>query len=217
MKKVKIIFLIASVSILFFSCTNKTTTNVGWTTDALAMPAQLDRNKLPDPNSEGARLVDRYCSQCHGIPSPGSHSASDWVPVFRRMILRMERSERMGSRGGRMGGMMGRGMPMGMMGSEMPSEKEQAEMLHYLQANALKATTKENLPEPEGDAAALYAKTCSHCHALPSPGQHTAAQWPAVVERMRKRMKSMQQKDITDEQAETIIKYLQRSAGNTSN
>ncbi len=189
---------------------------MGWTTDALAMPAQLDRNRLPDPNSEGARLVDRYCSQCHGIPSPASHDASDWVPVFRRMILLMEKSEANGSRGGGMGGMMGRGMPMGMMGSEVPSDKEQEEMLHYLQANALQSTTKEKLPEPGGDAATLYAKTCSHCHALPSPGQHTAAQWPAVVERMRERMKSMQQKDITDKQAETIIKYLQRSAGNNS-
>lgn len=212
MKKTNIIFLLAGVAFLLFSCKSKTTSNVGWTNDALAMPEQFDRNKLPDPNSEGARLVDRYCSQCHGIPSPASHSASDWVPVFRRMILRMERSEMMGSRGG-MGGMMGRGMPMGMMGSEIPSEKEQTEMLQYLQANALKATTKEKLPEPETNAAALYNKTCSHCHALPSPYQHTAAQWPAVVERMRQRMKSMQQKDITNEQAETIIKYLQRSAG----
>ncbi len=109
MKKVNIIFLLISAAFLMFSCKNKTTTNVAWTTDALAMPAQLDRNRLPEPNSEGARLVDRYCSQCHGIPSPASHDASDWVPVFRRMILLMEKSEANGSRERRNGWNDGQG------------------------------------------------------------------------------------------------------------
>jgi len=33
-------------------------------------------------------------------------------------------------------------------------------------------------------AGQLYAQTCSRCHALPDPRQHSADQWPGVVARM---------------------------------
>jgi cytochrome c5 len=35
--------------------------------------------------------------------------------------------------------------------------------------------------------AKAFAQVCSMCHALPSPNAHTAAEWPPIVERMRKR------------------------------
>ena len=33
-------------------------------------------------------------------------------------------------------------------------------------------------------AGRAYAQTCSRCHALPDPRQHSAGQWPGVVGRM---------------------------------
>ncbi|GAB4389475.1 MAG: hypothetical protein Kow0025_15030 [Thermodesulfovibrionales bacterium] len=44
------------------------------------------------------------------------------------------------------------------------------------------------LPEPGSAGARLYAHFCARCHALPKPTLHTAAEWPAVAERMFYRM-----------------------------
>src|SRR5688572_26131367 len=45
---------------------------------------------LPEPNSRGATLIAQYCVQCHNIPAPQMHSATDWPGIARRMWLRME-------------------------------------------------------------------------------------------------------------------------------
>ena len=39
-------------------------------------------------------------------------------------------------------------------------------------------------PEPESAGARLVAHYCGQCHFAPAPGQHTAAEWPKVLERM---------------------------------
>lgn len=47
------------------------------------------------------------------------------------------------------------------------------------------------LPEPKSRGAHLLERYCNQCHRLPGPGMHTAAEWPAVVERMNARMRMM--------------------------
>jgi len=51
----------------------------------------------------------------------------------------------------------------------------------------------ENRQQPspglESKSGRLFAQTCSQCHALPDPQQHTAAQWPSVVARMEQHMR----------------------------
>lgn len=54
-----------------------------------AMPRGADPAQLPEPKSAGARLVNQYCAQCHGLPSPALHSAPGWAPVVGRMNARM--------------------------------------------------------------------------------------------------------------------------------
>jgi len=186
-------------------------TAVGGAEAALQMPSGVAASQLPAPDSRGAQLTARYCSQCHGIPSPANHSASDWVPIMRRMMLRMERSASMSQMMGR--GMMGRNMPMGMMGAAVPTPPEERDILAYLQNHALKSIPEEELPESSGSAATLYKRTCSRCHALPNPAVYTPGQWPAVVSRMRQYMQPSGVPGISDEQAQTIIKYLQRASG----
>jgi hypothetical protein len=53
------------------------------------MPRSADIQDLPEPASEGAKLLNRYCTQCHGLPTPDQHSAEGWFPVVERMRTRM--------------------------------------------------------------------------------------------------------------------------------
>lgn len=45
-----------------------------------------------------------------------------------------------------------------------------------------------DLPDPRGEGAKLTARYCMQCHNLPSPGMHSAAEWPGVTGRMFQRM-----------------------------
>ena len=191
------------------ACRSNSGTDPGWTSEALQMPSSYD--KPPVSGTPGARLVASYCSQCHGTPSPKAHSASDWDPVFRRMILLMEKSNRRQGMGGMMRG-MGRNRPMGMMGARVPTEKEQAEMLSYLRQNALKSIPVDSVQAEGNLAAGEFVRYCSRCHALPDPGQHTAAEWPAVVDRMQAHARDGQLPVMTPEEKTQVLTYLRQHA-----
>lgn len=136
-----------------------------------------------------------YCTQCHNLPSPKMHAAEDWPRVAGRMLAR----ERM------MAGM--RGM---MMSVKTPTPQEEEVLLQYLKTHAMRALAPGTVPEPDSPGAALFQQTCSQCHALPDPKQHTASEWPAVVERMRKNMEVMGKPVILDKQRNEIVSYLSR-------
>lgn len=201
--------LIMIFSVLFIISTNAQDTPV-WTKDTLHMPGGMDPRNLPDPDSSGARLLAKYCSRCHGIPSPKSHSASDWVPVFRRMILLMEKSDSMGMAGGNMG-MMGNGR-MGMESALIPSVLEQEKLLSYLQKHSLEPFSGRRKRGAESKKAGLFFQYCSKCHTLPDPSQHTASQWPAVVARMQKHIREDNLKAFSNQDARKISSYLQEHA-----
>jgi hypothetical protein len=99
---------------------------------------------------------------------------------------------------GPMGGPMHGGMMRGMMG-----------------ANPMPSTGgRETWLEPNSPDAKLFNHYCSQCHALPSPAQHTSAEWPSVVARMRAHMQDLsQQAQVPDPpELEKIIAYLQKNA-----
>lgn len=54
------------------------------------MPRGMDPAQLPEPQAVGARLLNQYCTQCHGLPAPTLHSAAGWPPVVERMNARMQ-------------------------------------------------------------------------------------------------------------------------------
>lgn len=142
---------------------------------------------LPDPQSQGATLIAKYCAQCHALPAPAMHSATDWPGVVRRMWLRME------------------WLPQ-TLEVQVPSMPERFVMLDYLVANALKVS---GAALPPGRGRDDFALVCSRCHALPDPRVHSAQDWPAVFARMEQNMQRMKVAALTRTQTTDILLYLQ--------
>ena len=70
---------------------------------------------LPEPSSQGAKLVATYCVQCHAAPQPSLHTASEWSSVIQRMQAHING-----------------GMP----GIKTPTGQEMKAILAYMQKNA---------------------------------------------------------------------------------
>jgi len=157
---------------------------------------ELLPEQLPEPKSQEAALVIRYCAQCHNLPSPATHDAKEWPEVVGRMT-------------GYMSGGMHRG---GIMHVRQPTEEESKAILDYLQRNALRTFSGPSLPDPESAGAKRFAAVCNRCHALPDPGLHTGEEWPSVVERMRRNMNVMGKPAISDSETAEITDYLQHHA-----
>ena len=179
--------------------------------DSAFMPIGIRAAELPDPTSRGARLVPEYCAQCHGIPSPASHAASEWDATLRRMVMHMERGEHMPGMRGMMSGGMGMGR-MGMTRTSVPTDAELRTIREYLEAHSLRSVAPDSLPGAGTAGATIFAHTCSRCHALPNPAQHAPADWASVVARMRANMRRFRVDTISDETAREIIVFLERNA-----
>ncbi|HEC20252.1 MAG TPA: hypothetical protein ENI97_13045 [Gammaproteobacteria bacterium] len=156
------------------------------------MPQGINPGQLPDPDSEGARLLGQYCSQCHGVPGPGMHTASEWPTVVARMNRRMQMM-----RGGRM-----------MIRIEAPDDNELGILRAYLEKNGQRAVDMSKLVGADTPGGLTFQKTCAQCHALPDPAQHTRNEWPAVIERMRTNMTAMGNQLPDQAATEGILSFL---------
>jgi cytochrome c5 len=157
-------------------------------------PPGLTGGDLPDPQSQGAKNVAEFCSQCHNIPSPAAHAATDWPSVTRRMWLRMD--------------LLPKNLAI-----KVPTMQERQVMLDYLIANSLNVS---GASLPEGPGRSAFSATCSRCHALPDPRQHSPADWPTVVMRMGRRMDQLKINRPSQEATQAIIGYLNRTSTGTS-
>ena len=144
------------------------------------LPPTFERRQLPEPRSRGAKLVLRYCVQCHNLPNPAMHEAKRWPSVLERMVVRMRGK-----------GNLGTLMTEMMANVEAPDEAEQRALLAYLTRHAQKPLDEKKIPEVLQPAGESFRLACNQCHTLPDPKRYTAAQWPAVVERMRRNMEWM--------------------------
>jgi hypothetical protein len=95
---------------------------------------------------------------------------------------------------------------------EMPSLEEEQAILEYLVSHALRSIDRSNLPSPSGEEAELYAYTCSRCHALPDPVQKSPTEWATVVGRMRGHMDAIHVVNLSDDEADVILTYLQAAS-----
>jgi len=74
------------------------------------------------------------------------------------------------------------------------------------------------VPEPQSTGAKLVKQYCIQCHGLPSPAQHTADAWSAVVPRMQGHMREtsnngkMPIRIPSQSTIKEIIDYLQKHA-----
>jgi cytochrome c2 len=141
------------------------------------LPPAIEPRNLPDPSSEGAKLTAHYCVQCHYLPNPRMHASARWKQVTERMVWRM-----------RGNGNMGALMKEMMAEVSAPTDGETATLVAYLQKHSQKEIAG-NHPALKSEAGQMFAIACSQCHALPDPSQHTAREWPAVVERMKGHMR----------------------------
>ncbi len=145
---------------------------------------------LPEPESDGAQYLRQYCTACHALPSPGAHSATEWPSYLRRMWMRLDGLDPKYN------------VPT-------PTSGERVVLTRYLVDNALQVT-RDQLPAGQGRQ--LYMTECSRCHELPDPTQHSAADWPSVVIRMREHSVNMLRRSPTQAQVQEIILYLERAS-----
>lgn len=149
-------------------------------------PAGIQPGDLPDPTARGAQVLATYCAQCHALPAPTAHSATDWPGLTRRMWLRMDE------------------LPDSL-GVKVPTAAERYEILKYLTVNALKVSGSVL---PAGRGRETFALVCSRCHALPDLRVHSKDDWPIVFARMERNMERMKVKPPTAQQVEDVLLYL---------
>ncbi len=180
------------------------------------LPVRLAPSSLPHAESRDARLTALYCVQCHALPSPSMHDASRWPRVVARMLPRMQGR---GNLGPTMQALM-RGPGAAPLAA--PTSRQAERIVAYLQRHAfrpLDVQAPEVAQALRSDAGRMFEQACSQCHALPDPGQHRAAQWPDVVQRMQGYMRrtnrivgSRPDPDEPQLDPEAIVAFLQRHA-----
>lgn len=146
---------------------------------------------LPDGTSQGAMLLTKYCAQCHALPDPRAHSATDWPSVARRMWLRMDY------------------LPDSF-DVLRPTAEERYEILSYLTAHGLQVSDA-TLPAAPGRAS--FEVVCSRCHALADPRVHSPNDWDIVYARMVQNMERMGVALPTPDQGNEILMYLKAVSG----
>ena len=172
------------------------------------LPRTITAAQLPEPQSQGALLVARYCVQCHHLPNPSMHTATRWKAIVGRMVWRM-----------RGGGNLGAVMKDLMEGVQAPTDEQAAALAAYLQRHG-QTEMDPGHPALRTEAGEMYALACTQCHALPDPRRHTAREWPAVVQRMRGYMRwantvtgDASLRTTPELNTADIVRLLQRYAG----
>jgi len=150
-------------------------------------PVDFDAASLPEPSSTGATLLVRYCGQCHAVPSPTMHSATDWPRILRRMWLRMDH------------------LPDSLQVA-LPEVGDRNMMSRYLMENALQVSAGDL---PAGKGRETFATLCSQCHTLPDPFLHSGKDWVGVFQRMELNMERMGVRRPDRTETEAVLSYLQ--------
>ena len=155
-------------------------------------PPGLAATNLPEYDSREVALLSKYCVQCHAIPGPGMHTQDDWPQVIGRMTQYMQ--------------------TMHSFHVKKPAYDEILLIQGYLQKHAQVPMEKSQYPDltsPEGTA---FLQACSRCHSAPDPKQHTADEWPVVVQRMMHNMKVMRKQIPDQKHMAMVTEFLQRHA-----
>lgn len=151
----------------------------------------LELDDFPEPNSDGAKLVHKYCGQCHNPPGPGMRTEKEWTSIFWRMYWRSHV------------------MKKEFKTFEVPNYNQGQVMFLYLKEHSL-ASIKSNDVDKREAGASKYLRICMQCHELPDPKQHAPNEWKSVVQRMKRHMHSMSKAAPNTESTNVLIKYLKK-------
>jgi cytochrome c5 len=160
------------------------------------MPQGISPSMLPKPESTGAKALTKTCTQCHGLPSPGLHTAEEWPAVVSRMKMHMKWSKKW-------------------MSIDVPNEKELSVLLSYLQNNAQVPIDKTAYSGLESASGKAFSQTCVQCHVLPDPKQHTVDEWPTVVDRMFDHMIALNKVQPDEKETKMILEFLKENASDS--
>lgn len=158
------------------------------------LPPGVPAEQLPNPESEGARILQKYCVQCHELPSPALHAPAEWPGVISRMqdrIIRMSDSERATVK------------------VTALNTAEITQLLRYMKQFGFQIMDEARYPDIDTDIGKAFRHVCSQCHALPDPAIHTSAQWSEVVQRMRRHMETLGAPDPGDDALAKALSFLQ--------
>ena len=163
------------------------------------IPKGLNPNDLPDAGSRGATLMNIYCAQCHELPTPVMHSATEWPAILSRMQSHLQETKK------------------GMLRHVISPPKNDWPILkRYLIDNAQTSIDPLKYDDIETTSGKVFISTCSQCHAAPSPESHTQKEWPRVVLRMKSNMLAANIPLPEQDKLLTIIDFLQLHSKNES-
>ncbi len=160
------------------------------------MPQGISPSMLPKPESAGAKALNKTCTQCHRLPSPRLHAAQEWPAVVNRMKMHMQWSGKW-------------------MSIDIPNDKELSVLLSYLQENAQVPIDKTAYSDLESASGRAFSQTCVQCHVLPDPKQHTADEWPTVVDRMFDHMTALSKEQPGEQETKMILEFLKENSSDS--
>ncbi len=155
----------------------------------LVIPGELGAKELPEPESDGARLFARFCSQCHNLPNPKMYSTDEWPFMFNRMIAHARTMQSLEE------------------GFVVPDEDEKERIIEYLKRNGLRALPEDHI-SIKTPKAFQFVWFCSTCHSLPDPSQHTSEEWKKVVDRMERYRTRQGREAMTESEKRNILEFL---------
>lgn len=78
-KKMRKFFILLCALVFISACGSESTSVVS---------QPVTKKALPEPDSVGAKLLKKYCTNCHGAPQPDIHKKDEWRNVVYRMNTR---------------------------------------------------------------------------------------------------------------------------------
>jgi cytochrome c5 len=161
----------------------------------LPPPKGFRAEMLADTTSPGAVIFIKTCPQCHDLPNPRMHAAEEWPPVVFRMVDRLIRRKT---------------FSMAHKPLFLPGDAEYPLLIAYLQKNGLRKASAQWVTDRSPDAV-LFNARCTQCHSLPDPTLHTAAEWPGVIDRMRRHVSEFKRMPISDAEKERLVSFLSQA------
>lgn len=172
-------------------------------------PTSYRLEDLPEQGSRAVGLQQVYCLQCHGVSSPRMHSAAEWPILVRRMLMR---GAALGSRlgGPRSESMVDAMLMAGLRTADLPPREDVDTLVAYFVRHAFPAAAEGEIPDTP--AAQLYVQKCSGCHETPSPTAHGPEDARALVARMSAMMGMLGMPQLTANEQDRLVAFMQQSA-----